>query len=56
MGSEMCIRDSDDTPEWPSGLDLVKRESLSVLSDLIAKTVEAAPVANFKKEESAQAQ
>ena len=50
------VADLDDTPEWPSGLDLVKRESLSVLSDLIAKTVEAAPVANFKKEESAQAQ
>ncbi len=32
------IADLDDTPEWPSGLDAVKRESLSILRDLIKAT------------------
>ncbi len=30
------LEDLDDTPEWPSGLDAVKREGLQVLLDLIA--------------------
>lgn len=31
----------DDTPEWPSGLDPVKRESMSILVDLIELTENA---------------
>ncbi|MDB4283860.1 carboxy terminal-processing peptidase [Akkermansiaceae bacterium] len=30
------IGDLDDTPEWPSGIDAVKREGLQVLRDLIS--------------------
>ena len=33
--------DLDETPEWPSGLDPVKRESLSVLHDLVDLTENA---------------
>lgn len=33
--------DLDDTPEWPSGLDPVKRESLSILGDLVVLTENA---------------
>ena len=30
--------DLDDTPLWPSGLDVVKREGISILEDLIEQT------------------
>ncbi len=30
------IAELDDTPEWPSGLDPVRREGISILTDLIA--------------------
>jgi len=33
--------DLDETPEWPSGLDPVKRESLNVLGDLVELTENA---------------
>jgi len=33
--------DLDDTPEWPSGLDPVKRESLSIVRDLVELTENA---------------
>jgi carboxyl-terminal processing protease len=33
--------DLDDTPKWPSGLDLVKREALAVLGDLVELTENA---------------
>jgi len=33
--------DLDDSPEWPSGLDPVKRESLAVISDLVEQTGKA---------------
>ena len=33
--------DLDDTPLWPSGLDPVKRESISVVGDLIDQTAKA---------------
>jgi carboxyl-terminal processing protease len=33
--------DLDDTPLWPSGLDPVKRESISIMADLIEQTEKA---------------
>lgn len=35
------VADLDDTPEWPSGLDPVKRESIKILSDLVDITERA---------------
>ena len=35
------VAELDDTPEWPSGLDAVKRESIAILGDLIQLTEEA---------------
>ncbi|MEM9080825.1 MAG: carboxy terminal-processing peptidase [Verrucomicrobiota bacterium] len=35
------VAELDDTPEWPSGLDLVKREAMQVLGDLIELTEQA---------------
>ncbi len=35
------VADLDDTPEWPSSLDPVKRESISILSDLVEVTERA---------------
>lgn len=35
------VADLDDTPQWPSGIDPVKRESLSILNDLIELTASA---------------
>ncbi|MGB0775679.1 MAG: carboxy terminal-processing peptidase, partial [Akkermansiaceae bacterium] len=35
------VADLDDTPEWPSALDPVKRESISILSDLVEATERA---------------
>jgi carboxyl-terminal processing protease len=32
------VADLDDTPEWPSGLDPVKREGIAILADLIEST------------------
>ena len=31
----------DDTPQWPSGLDLHKREGVMILSDLVEVTRDA---------------
>lgn len=42
------IADLDDTPEWPSGLDAIKREGLAVLRDL-ASAVRAAEKAGVIK-------
>lgn len=50
------MADLDDTPEWPSGLDAVKREAVSILSDLISLTEAQAPAANLEKAETAKAQ
>lgn len=36
------LKDLDDTPEWPSGLDPVKRESIHILADLVEATKRAA--------------
>jgi carboxyl-terminal processing protease len=33
--------DLDETPKWPTGLDPVKRESISVLKDLVDTTENA---------------
>ncbi|MBK1834700.1 carboxy terminal-processing peptidase [Roseibacillus ishigakijimensis] len=49
------VADLDDTPEWPSGLDVVKRESIHILTDLIELTEKAA-VANLDEKAEAQAQ
>jgi len=35
------VADLDDTPEWPSSLDPVKREGISILADLIEATERA---------------
>jgi carboxyl-terminal processing protease len=35
------LKDLDDTPEWPSGLDPVKRESIQILADLVEATKRA---------------
>ncbi len=35
------VADLDDTPEWPSGLDPVKREAIHILSDLVESTERA---------------
>ena len=35
------VADLDDTPEWPSSLDPVKRESISILSDMVEVTERA---------------
>ena len=40
--------DLDQTPKWPSGIDPVKRESLSVLKDLVDLT-ESAKIAGLLK-------
>ncbi len=40
--------DLDDTPKWPSGLDLVKREGLHILSDLIRLDGEARITGSIK--------
>lgn len=49
------VADLDDTPEWPSGLDLVKRESIGILVDLIQLTEEAG-IAKVEKKDAVQAQ
>ena len=49
------VADLDDTPEWPSGLDIVKRESISILSDLIQFTKEAS-IAKIEDKGNVQAQ
>ena len=53
--AEDKVADLNDTPDWPSGLDAVKRESLSILGDLIQLT-EQASLATVEKKEKAQAQ
>ena len=45
----------DDTPEWPSALDPVKRESLHIIADLINATRAAATAAAAKPAEKSQA-
>lgn len=49
------VADLDDTPEWPSGLDSVKRESINILSDLIQFT-EKATIAKVEEKSGVQAQ
>ena len=49
------VADLDDTPEWPSGLDAVKRESIQILSDLIQAT-EQGNIAQVDEKKEAQAQ
>lgn len=39
----------DDTPKWPSGMDVVKRESLAILADLIDTTAAAKEAGVLKK-------
>jgi carboxyl-terminal processing protease len=41
--------DLDDTPKWPSGLDMVKRESLCILLDLTQATEAAKAAGALKK-------
>ena len=45
-----AIADLDDTPEWPSGLDLTKREGLSILKDLVG-AVKASKIAGVLKKD-----
>ncbi len=49
------VADLDDTPEWPSGLDIVKRESIHILTDLIHFT-EQASIAKVTDGQKVQAQ
>lgn len=49
------VADLDDTPDWPSGLDLVKREGIHILTDLIQLT-EQASIAKVGGEQKAQPQ
>ena len=49
------VADLDDTPDWPSGLDDVKRESIHILTDLIEFT-EQASIAQVDDKKKAQAQ
>ena len=35
------VADLDDTPDWPSSLDPVKREGISILADLVEATERA---------------
>ena len=49
------VADLDDTPKWPSGLDVVKRESIDILSDLIQLTEEAT-IAKIENKNGVQAQ
>ena len=39
----------DDTPKWPSGMDVVKRESLAILADLADTTAAAKEAGVLKK-------
>jgi carboxyl-terminal processing protease len=41
--------DLDDTPKWPSGMDVVKREGLSILTDLTLMTESAKAAGVLKK-------
>jgi len=41
--------DLDDTPKWPSGLDMIKREGLSILTDLALMTESAKEAGMLKK-------
>ena len=49
------VADLDDTPDWPSGLDAVKRESIQILADLIEYTEEEG-IAQVGDKEKVQAQ
>lgn len=49
------VADLDDTPDWPSGLDAVKRESIQILADLIQFT-EQGNLAKVDDKEKAQTQ
>ena len=44
------IADLDDTPEWPSGLDVTKREGLAVLGDLV-DAVKASKIAGVLRKD-----
>lgn len=50
------VADLDDTPEWPSGLDIVKREAIDILEDLIALTDKAETVARVEEQKAEKAQ
>ena len=41
--------DLDDTPKWPSAMDVVKRESLAILTDLVQATESAKTAGVLKK-------
>ncbi len=49
------VADLDDTPDWPSGLDVVKREGIHILADLIQLT-EQASIAKVDDKKKVQAQ
>ena len=53
--AEDKVADLNDTPDWPSGLDAVKRESIHILGDLI-KMTEQASLATVEQKEKVQAQ
>ena len=44
------IADLDDTPEWPSGLDVTKREGLAILGDLV-DAVKASKIAGVLRKD-----
>lgn len=50
------VADLDDTPEWPSGLDIVKREAINILEDLISLTEKAETVAKVEEQKAEKAQ
>jgi len=54
--AENEVADLYDSPEWPSGLDVIKRESLSILSDLtrLAENARLAQLAQEADEPAAQ--
>jgi carboxyl-terminal processing protease len=41
--------DLDDTPKWPSGMDVIKREGLAILTDLTLMTESAKAAGVLKK-------
>ncbi len=46
------VADLDDTPEWPSGLDPVKREGIAILADLVEATQRAKTAGALQKNEN----
>ena len=46
------VADLDETPEWPSKLDPVKRESIYIISDIVDLIEQARVTGSLQKEDS----